>query len=39
MMPACFMKIDAIPRDAGGKIAKKKLPIPDMNSGKNKKEF
>ena len=37
MMPACFMKIDAIPRDAGGKIAKKKLPIPDMNSGKKQK--
>ncbi|MBQ3467130.1 MAG: AMP-binding protein, partial [Oscillospiraceae bacterium] len=37
MMPACFMKIDAIPRDAGGKIAKKKLPIPNMNSGESRK--
>jgi acyl-coenzyme A synthetase/AMP-(fatty) acid ligase len=34
MMPACFMKIDAIPRDAGGKIAKKKLPIPERKDNK-----
>ncbi len=39
MIPTCFMKIDAIPREAGGKIAKKNLPIPDRDSGENKKHF
>ena len=34
MMPSVFMKIDCIPRDANGKIAKRDLPVPDRDSGK-----
>ena len=32
MIPSCFMKIDCIPRDTNGKIAKRKLPVPDRDS-------
>ena len=31
MVPSCFMKIDQIPRDTNGKIAKKYLPVPDAD--------
>lgn len=34
MIPACFMKIDCIPRDANGKIVKRALPVPDRDDGK-----
>ena len=34
MIPACFMKVDSIPREANGKIAKRKLPVPDRDGGK-----
>ena len=34
MIPTCFMKVDSIPREANGKIAKKKLPVPDRDGGK-----
>ena len=34
MIPACFMKVDSIPREANGKIAKRKLPAPDRDGGK-----
>ena len=33
MVPLHFMKIDAIPRDANGKIAKRSLPVPDGKTG------
>ena len=34
MIPACFIKVDSIPREANGKIAKRKLPTPDRDGGK-----
>ena len=34
MIPACFIKVDCIPREANGKIAKRKLPTPDRDGGK-----
>ena len=34
MVPTCFMKVDSIPREANGKIAKRKLPVPDRDGGK-----
>ncbi len=34
MVPSCFMKIDHIPRDANGKISKKRLPVPDRENEK-----
>ena len=34
MIPTCFMKVDSIPREANGKIAKRKLPVPDRDGGK-----
>jgi acyl-coenzyme A synthetase/AMP-(fatty) acid ligase len=38
MIPACFMKIDCIPRDAGGKIVKRNLPIPDRDDGEKEQQ-
>ena len=34
MIPSCFMKIDCIPRDANGKIAKRNLPVPETDNGR-----
>ena len=33
MIPTCFMKVGSIPREANGKIAKRKLPLPDRDGG------
>ena len=33
MIPTCFMKVDSIPREANGKISKRKLPVPDRDGG------